>query len=247
MSRRERMEARLERRQDWAEGRRSKADQLRKVDEHLRHDWAFITQPGKIKARDRMNKRDERAYEHGKMATHHDQKAAGIAHALNTSIFSDDDDATEQLEAKVAKLEARRTAIKATNKIVRRKPKNEITDAKVAELVAMGYTDANAHALFEPDFCGRIGHPSYVLQNLGGNIKRCRDRIVTIKRQQDRTAEAEEAGGVRVAIVGDYARVTFAEKPERDVINALKAAGFRWGDGSWSGTAANLPDGIADA
>ena len=31
------------------------------------------------------------------------------------------------------------------------------------------------------------------------------------------------------------------DKPERAVIDALKAAGFRWGAGSWSGRTENLP------
>ena len=52
--------------------------------------------------------------------------------------------------------------------------------------------------------------------------------------------------GVTVARLGDDScRVTFAEKPERSIIDALKAAGFFWNGGSWHGRAAELPEGIA--
>src|SRR5690606_1472040 len=48
--------------------------------------------------------------------------------------------------------------------------------------------------------------------------------------------------GLRLAIEGgDWVRVTFAEKPERSVLSALKAAGFRWRGGSWIGERAKLP------
>jgi hypothetical protein len=36
-------------------------------------------------------------------------------------------------------------------------------------------------------------------------------------------------------------RITFAEKPERAVLDALKAAGFRWGNGSWVGRRDAIP------
>ena len=36
-------------------------------------------------------------------------------------------------------------------------------------------------------------------------------------------------------------RVTFAEKPDREILDALRAAGFGWGGGSWCGKRENLP------
>jgi hypothetical protein len=35
--------------------------------------------------------------------------------------------------------------------------------------------------------------------------------------------------------------VNFADKPDREILNALKAAGFRWGNGCWSGKTENVP------
>ena len=43
----------------------------------------------------------------------------------------------------------------------------------------------------------------------------------------------------------EYVRVTFAEKPARTTLDALKAAGFTWGGGSWVGARAKLPAEIA--
>ena len=56
------------------------------------------------------------------------------------------------------------------------------------------------------------------------------------------TREQRDAGGVVVQPHGEYCRVVFAEKPAREILNALKAAGFSWGDGGWSGKADRLPD-----
>lgn len=176
------------------------------------------------------------------MANHHEAKAEGIESQLARSIFSDDEDATEKIEAKIARMEKRRDAMKEANKIVRRKPKNESTPEKVAELVALGMTESTARKLFEADFCGRFGFPSYSITNLGANIRRMRERIGDIGRQAARREAAAEAPE-GVLIEGDeWVRVTFPEKPERDVINALKAAGFRWGAGSWCGQRENIPD-----
>ena len=36
--------------------------------------------------------------------------------------------------------------------------------------------------------------------------------------------------------------MTFAEKPERSTLDALKAAGFYWGQGSWTGKLESLPE-----
>ena len=54
MTRRERLEAKIDKREEWAAGRRDKAATLRAYGGSLRHDWAFITQPGHIPERARM-------------------------------------------------------------------------------------------------------------------------------------------------------------------------------------------------
>lgn len=241
MTRRERLERKLEKRQEWAAGRKSKADALRKVDEHLRHDWAFITQPGRIPARERMNRRDERAYEHSKMADHHETKAAGLARQLDRSVFSDDDDAIERLKERIAENERKRDRMKKINAAYRRGDAAALAELgldleKLRERVDHQSEGGRLSWLAKP-------FPSYELINLGARIRSDRKRIEEVKARQARTVAAEDAGGVLVERVGErWCSVTFSEKPDRAILNELKAAGFRWGGGSWTGEYDRLPD-----
>ena len=248
MTRRERLERKIEKREEWAEGRDDKANALRAYGDKFRGDHAFNTQPGHIPERDRMNKRDDKAHEHSQMAGHHRSKAAGLQHQLDRTIFSDDADAIDALEAKIAKMEAKRDSMKAANRIIRRKPKNEPTPEKLKELSVLMGSGGIAASLLVPDFAGRIGFPSYALTNLGGNIGRCRKRIQQIESRNARQEKAEAAGGVLIHETpnGEYCNVTFAEKPDYSVIQALKAAGFHWGDGSWGGQTKNLPEAVKE-
>ena len=45
---------------------------------------------------------------------------------------------------------------------------------------------------------------------------------------------------------GEWCMVPFSEKPERSVLDELRAAGYRWGDGSWCGSLDKLPASIRD-
>ena len=72
----------------------------------------------------------------------------------------------------------------------------------------------------------------------------CADHPV-IKARQARTAAAEAAlGGVVIEGTGEWVRVTFAAKPAREVLDALRATGFRWDGGSWVGERSKLPEAI---
>jgi len=247
MTRREYLERRLERRREWADKRHAKASATFAHIESLpyTHDIAFNTQPGHIPERARLIQQTERAVEDMNMAKHHENAAAGLAHALDSSIFSDDSDATTALEARIAQHEATRTTMREANKVVRAKPKNESTPEKVAQLIKLGLSEAKAASLFTADFCGRFGFADYELSNLGGRITADRKRLESIKVRQVKTAAAEAApGGVLIRQNGEWSVVTFAEKPDREILDALRAAGFWWGNGSWSGKSAQLPEAV---
>lgn len=186
MTRRERMERRLARRLEWAQGRASKAAALRKSNEAYRGDYAFNTQPGHIPERARVIARDDKAFEHHNMAAHHEAKAAGIEAQLERSIFSDDPDAPERLRERIAGLEAQRVRMKAINAQVRKGPGwgarleaagITITDDERAELLSV--------AKFQPYYCTEHGpvFPPYALSNLGGNIGRLRKRLSEIEQR----------------------------------------------------------------
>lgn len=185
MTRRERMERRLARRLEWAQGRASKSAALRKSNEPYRGDHAFNTQPGHIPERARAIARDDKAFEHDNMAAHHLSKADGIEAQLERSIFSDDPDAPERLRERIAGLEAQRARMKAINAQVRKGPGWQarleaaginLTDHERADLVAV--------AKYQPYYCTPHGpvFPPYALSNLGGNIARLRKRLAEVER-----------------------------------------------------------------
>lgn len=242
MTRRERAIARLERRREWAAGRMAKAQACHAIGDRYRGDIAFCTQPGHIPERTRVIRATEKAFEHVHVAEHHEAKAAGTERMLETTIFSDDENAAEAIRAKVAGLRAQVEKMKAANKIIRKYKADKA--AGVAALVAAGWQTGQAARLFEPDFAGRLGFPSFELTNTGANIRRLEGRIIEIKQRKARTEKAETSGGV-VVEGGDWVRVTFAEKPEYSIIAALRAAGFRWGGGSWTGERAKIPAEVA--
>lgn len=148
-------------------------------------------------------------------------------------ISSDDPQAVEKLEAKLAALEKHQEMMKAANAAIRMKDPAK-GDAKLAEL---GYTPENIAKLREPDFCGRIGYPAYELQNNNANIRRIRGRIAELKKRTESTPEGWEFDGGRVVVntTENRLQVIFDGKPDADVRTELKGEGFRWApsQGAW--------------
>lgn len=254
MTRREKLEARVEKREEWAASRRAKADmEYEKADLSEEKTGIPFGQPILVghhsesahrRTIDRAHKAMDRCVENNRLAKHHERKADGIRKQLKNTIFSDDENAVEALEAKIEKLEKEREFNSSINKVVRKKPRNEPTPEKLAELAALGVKESTAKLLFEPDYSGRCGIPAYVNQNLGGRIKAARDRLVTIKQRQENQAAANEnESGILVKYNNHgWCFVTFAEKPEREILTALKGAGYRWSSGSWVGSTDKLPE-----
>lgn len=159
-------------------------------------------------------------------------RADNIEAAAAGAIYGDDADAIEQLEVRIAELEAKREQFKAHNREMR----------KPGACDHPADCDCRTAHPRECSDCTRHPLPGYVLQNLGGNIKRNRDRLGSLREQQARGRVAEKLGGVGIEPHrGGYVAVTFAEKPARDVLDALKGAGFHWQQGSWWGKADAVP------
>src|SRR3990167_4903758 len=112
MTRRERLETKVAKREEWAAGRRDKAATITRYTDRYRGDVAFNTQPGHIPERARVIRMTDKAAEHQTMAAHHDAKAAGLADQLDRAVFSDDHDAIQKLEARIADHEATRDRMK---------------------------------------------------------------------------------------------------------------------------------------
>ena len=118
-----------------------------------------------------MNRRDEKAYEHSKMADHHEAKAAGLEAQLERTVFSDDDNAIQALEARIAENEAKRDQMKLVNKLWAKK------DASGLAAIGEDLERINAKLAKAGAYWGDKPHLPYELTNLGARIRSDRKRI----------------------------------------------------------------------
>ena len=148
-------------------------------------------------------------------------------------ISSDDPQAVEKLEAKLATLEKHQEMMKAANAAIRMKDPAK-GDAKLAEL---GYTPEDIAKLRAPDVCGRIGYPAYELQDYHAPSRRFRGRIADLKKRTENTPEGWEFDGGRVVVntAENRLQIIFDGKPDADIRTELKGEGFRWApsQGAW--------------
>ncbi len=261
MTRRERLEARADKRDDWAASRITKRNTAFSAGD-LREEKSGIPfgQPVLVghhserrhrRALERADAAISRGVEHHKMAEHHSSAAEGIRRQLDHSIFSDDENAIEALEAKAAKLDEKAEFANRLNASWRRCMKNNKGDidraaADVAALYKLSDRTRDELAADAKRFSCSAKRGPMSATHERAEARRCRLRIEEIKAQQARQAAVEAAGGILVKTSGEWCEVQFEEKPEREVITALKAAGFRWGSGRWFGKHDVLPECVRD-
>ncbi len=185
-TRRERKEARLQKRLDWAEGRDRKSDAAFQR-AHGIMDMIPFGQPILIGHHsERHARRDQTRIDNamrdgvdsGRMAEHHREVAVNIEHQLEHSIFSDDEDAPERLRERIVELEAQRERMKAVNAEIKRGAGWEVRlrDAGTA-LTEHEKADLITVARFQ----GYDRFPPYALSNLGANIRRLQKRLEAIE------------------------------------------------------------------
>lgn len=247
MTRRERLEAKAEKREAWADSAARESDRRFYAASAIA-DNIPLGQPILIghhserrarRDQERIHSNMSRAVEADQRAKDHIAKAGGIRDQLADSIFSDDPDAIEALEAKAAELEASADRCVALNRAIKREMKKG-----EGWLDRIGATDQERRAIENNAKYGWRG-PLFIpahSTNLRANARRCRERIKAIRAQSAQTAKAEAAGGTLVEIVGEYAKITFDDFPGRDKINELKAAGFWWSRPCWCGKSDSLPE-----
>jgi DNA repair exonuclease SbcCD ATPase subunit len=180
MTYRERRLAKAERLREWADKRNSRATAQLNSNPEMRHDWAFITQPGRIPARARMNAADDRAHESLAKANSMMARAEGIEHQADRSIYSDDPDAPERLREKIAELEAKRDKMKATNQAFK---KGDAAFAAVLGVTVEQAAEVRARIMAPGSLSWhRKPFAPYELTNLGANIRRQKERLAQIER-----------------------------------------------------------------
>uniref|UniRef100_A0A6M3M474 DUF3560 domain-containing protein n=1 Tax=viral metagenome TaxID=1070528 RepID=A0A6M3M474_9ZZZZ len=244
MTRRERLEAKAERRRDWAQSAKRRAEASFGAAGTLA-DQIPLGQPilvghhSERRARrdaERIRDRMDRGCQEQRKAEHHIGRAHGLEVQLARSVFSDDEDAIERLEERIAKTEMEAERAQAINRAWR-KAKGDPAQLAESGLVSRALAEAMAETMRQ---CPWLKSPVDTT-NLRASIRRDRQRIEEIRQRQARAAQAEESGGVAIEESGSWVRITFSEKPEREVLEALRSAGFHWGRGSWSGPRESIP------
>lgn len=146
-------------------------------------------------------------------------------------------DPVEEMRGKIQKAEREQNAMKAANKIVRNRTLSD--SEKIAQLAALlNWSEAEAAKVLQPDFCGRVGFPDYLLTNNLANIKRMRGRLAELEsKAQAESKEVERPDGIRIVhnAEADRLQIFFLGKPAPEMIDALKRRAFKWSpsNGCW--------------
>ncbi|MFC0080936.1 DUF3560 domain-containing protein [Aciditerrimonas ferrireducens] len=179
---RQRQAARAERLREWAERREERARVVLEDPDPRWRDWAFITQPGRIRERERLAARERGAFESLAKAEAMRRRAEGIEAAARAAIYRDDPDATERLRERIAALDAERARVKAFNESCRRgEPDWSLLTEQEAE--ALRTTDRVMPSQTR-DREGRLrGFPAYHLRNLASNLARQRQRLAELEQR----------------------------------------------------------------
>lgn len=164
MTCRDRREAKAERLRGWAAQRETSAAAVFAANEPFTSDYAFNTQPGHFPLRSRVIASEDRAYESLSKARDMSARADSIEAQAAHAIYSDDPDAIEALQARIAKLATQRDQIKAENAAYRKEH-----SAELKALTAYGRDQA-------------LPHPSWELTNLTADIARNKKRVMQLVR-----------------------------------------------------------------
>jgi hypothetical protein len=159
---------------------------------------------------------------------------AGKAHAAesNTAISADDPEAVAKLKEKLAKREAQQQHMKDFNRAHRAWKKKPDAPATLKLLAAFTEEQQAQLKAYVPAYSWEPApFAPYQMQNNNANIKRIRDRIAEIEREQELPeAEAIEGDGWKLVEDAEENRIKFEfeGKPPAETRTLLKSRGFRW-------------------
>lgn len=137
----------------------------------------------------------------------------------------------EEIDDALIRLEKERNAhtlMVEANKIHRRKVSDEEKRKAFAEELEL--SPELVDKLMEPDCFGRCGFASCSLTNSNARIKSLEQKVLTMKARIERrdTFEKIEFDGGTIDIENDRVVIRHDQKPSRDILDSLKANGFRW-------------------
>ena len=134
----------------------------------------------------------------------------------------------ERLTIKVEKLTQLQELMKSCNAIIRKK--SLTNDEKIDEMMMLGLSNDNAKKVLEPDFCGRVGFPSYQLTNNLAKIKQAQGRIDNLTKMvntENREVELEW-GTIELDYQEERIRLHFNDIPSMELRTQLKQNAFKW-------------------
>jgi len=175
--------------------------------------------------RAKIDNKFRKSIETEEKATYYEEKAERMEN--NNSIFSDDPEAGEKLAEKIKRLEHNQEIMKSVNKIIK---SNKPDAVKIDELIKLNFTESQAVKLLQPDFCGRVGFPSYALTNNNANINRLKKRLNYVEKLASVETSEIEINGIKIVDNQDLNRlqIFFPDIPSPEIRSELKHSGFRW-------------------
>ena len=179
---------------------------------------------------DKIDRNMRKSIEAGEKAAYYASRAASAA--SNRAISSDDPDAVERLEAKLAKLQAAQEEDKALNAYYRKHK-----SVKGFPGISDEEADRADKELSEMREGIRRPVPAWQLSNRNGEIKRIKDRLAQLRKVDEMEHTEIEFDGGMIITNEDVNRVQilFDEKPDDATRSKLKSNGFRWSrtEGAW--------------
>lgn len=175
--------------------------------------------------RNKIDNKFRKSIEIEEKATYYEEKAERME--SNNAIFSDDPEAGEKIAEKIKRLENNQNIMKLSNKIIK---SNKPDAVKIDELIKLNFTESQAVKLLAPDFCGRLGFPSYALTNNNANINRLKKRLTYVEKLASVETSEIEINGVKIVDNQDANRlqIFFPNIPSPEIRTELKRSGFRW-------------------
>jgi len=234
-ARRQRLEARAERARQTAASAGATADRIAYV---MNGQPVLIGHHSEKRHRrdiDRMQNAMHKSVHAYREAEELDRRADSVGTA---GISSDDPDADNKLQARIAEMERERETMKTVNAAFRKAAKTggDLAGWKaMAELVGESAAVQLAkHASYTAD---KVPYPSYTLTNLGANIRRLQERLKNLESSAGRETKEAIIGDARLIENAEENRVQliFPGKPAEDIRSLLKSYGFRWSptNGAW--------------
>lgn len=180
MTRRERRLARAERLRGWAAKRAAKGaagfDRAHQIADGIPFGQPILVgHHSEGRARrdaDRIDAGMRAGVENGRKAEEMGQRVANIERATEHAIYSDDTDATERLQKRIASLEAKQARMKGINAAIRKGTSLDTLDLTGRE---------KADLINNARHSGIKGYPAYALSNNNANLKRYQGRLKALQ------------------------------------------------------------------